>query len=40
MDVFPYTEDEARRMEADGNPLLRTALEEGRVLFERASTDA
>ncbi len=29
VDVFPYTRDEMARMQAEGNPLIRQALEEG-----------
>ncbi len=35
VDVFPYTVEEVRRMVASGNPLLRRAVSEGIVLFER-----
>ena len=35
VDVFPYTEDEVRKMLEEGNPFVRRALAEGKVLYER-----
>lgn len=35
VDVFPYTEEELRRMLAQGNWLVSKAIREGVVLFER-----
>ena len=35
VDVFPYTEGELERMVEEGNPFVRRALAEGRVLYER-----
>ena len=35
VDIFPYTEEELRRMREQGNPLVRRMLEQGRVLAEQ-----
>ncbi len=37
VDVFPYTQAEIDTMLADGNPFIRRALAEGKVLYERAA---
>jgi hypothetical protein len=38
VDVFPYTVDEARKALREGWGVVRTALEEGLVLFERGTS--
>jgi len=36
-DILVYTPDELQRMVEDGNPFIRRALKEGRVLYEAGS---
>ena len=40
VDVFPYTEGELDRMLAEGHSLVRQAMAEGIVLFERSEARA
>ena len=40
VEVFAYTEEEFKRMPAQQNPLLKHALTEGVVLFERSRLEA
>lgn len=35
VDVFPYTEAEIEKMQAEQNPFIRRALREGQVVFAR-----
>jgi len=35
VDVFPYTREEIGKMLAEGNPLVKEALEHGLMLFRR-----
>ncbi len=37
VDVFAYTERELKRMQREGNPFLKSATDEGIVLFDRSS---
>ena len=36
VDVFPYTQQELDKMLGEGNGLIRQALIEGKVLFDRS----
>jgi len=39
VDVFVYTPGEIEAMVEDGNPFIERALEEGKVLYEKATGD-